>query len=305
MNTLDPMDNEAQAAELIAYVHANSTIIEREAGEARIPASNLELQLLLYLPRLVEDGRWPDAEAFAAEARRLCRLMRPLIEPYADWLEPPSDAPKSPRDAVFAGVDEAEARIVLERFHYLASFRKNSQHFGLRTPVANRQVSLITVSPFDLFNIADKVPGIRDPGTEIAVVSRFYSFDWAPRNATSYLMGRTNAWLKANRPTVKVLVTYVNPNMGFSAASFKASNWLHFGREWGTRYAYLDGRYTTDRELVHHFGVADPAVLRDRLGARFETSNMRLAPLSLYVYYLDEHLSDQQAADTDYYFQRS
>jgi hypothetical protein len=53
-------------------------------------------------------------------------------------------------------------------------------------------------------------------------------------------------------------VTYVNPNMGFTGSSYRASGWHLLGTEPGTTYRYLDERYITDRALSAAFPAGPP-----------------------------------------------
>ena len=47
-------------------------------------------------------------------------------------------------------------------------------------------------------------------------------------------------------------------------------------------YRYLDGRYTTDRQLASEFGKHDDVTYRRLLGHRFAVSVMPLAPLLVF-----------------------
>jgi hypothetical protein len=124
----------------------------------------------------------------------------------------------------------------------------------------------------------------------VLVLSRVFAFDWAPHNAITYLLRRALVVAQDEHPSVRLVVTYVNPNLGFSAASYRAGNWTLFAREHGTRYAYLDGEYVTDRRLAATFGTSDPDQMRNRLGHRFAVSRMPLAPLDLYALPRDRRL---------------
>ena len=151
-------------------------------------------------------------------------------------------------------VPSAEAAPVVEQFHYLRSARRGSAIVAARHE--GRIAALCSLSSLDLPHIAERLP-LDDPA-EAAVVSRVFAFDWAPRNVISYLLARAEAIWTADAPSLRMLVTYLNPNMGFTGASYRAANWVPLGTEAGTRYAYLDGRYITDRHVA---GLA-PAAAR-------------------------------------------
>jgi hypothetical protein len=82
------------------------------------------------------------------------------------------------------------------------------------------------------------------------------------------------------------LLTYLNPNLGFTGVSYGASNWTHFV-EVPARYAYLAGNYVTYRNLT-----SLPAARRRDLGY----SQYQLAPLKILRYQLRTKLESHRAA---------
>ena len=126
------------------------------------------------------------------------------------------------------------------------------------------------------------------------MVSRVFAFDWAPRNVISFLLARTEESEAMNR-NVKMLLTYLNPNMGFNGASYKAANWMEVGLETGTRYAYLRGDYITDRRL-------SSLPLWERHLVQF--SQMRLLPLQVLGRFLDRDLARVAAQMPKFVVQR-
>ncbi len=92
-----------------------------------------------------------------------------------------------------------------------------------------------------------------------------------------------------------MLVTYINPNLAFSGASFRAANWVPLGRETGTRYAYWDRRYITDRRV-------EMLAPRDRAAVVYST--MRLRPLVLLCRLLDKRLRREHPEGFDLLVER-
>jgi hypothetical protein len=74
-------------------------------------------------------------------------------------------------------------------------------------------------------------------------------------------------------PTPRLLLTYLDPNVGFTGGIYQADNWTLLGWERKKRYLYLDGEYITDREAIRRYGTADFAALTVRLGSRLERSH--------------------------------
>jgi len=96
-------------------------------------------------------------------------------------------------------------------------------------------------------------------------------------------MSRVRALLRRIEPHVSLLLTYLNPNVGFTGASYKADNWVLFGEENDTRYLYLDGDYKTDRFFWERFGSSNFEVLTRMLGERVTRSSYSLAPLQVFA----------------------
>ena len=147
----------------------------------------------------------------------------------------------------------------------------------------------MSLSPFDLDHLSEGLPTLFHVHNAM-VVSRVYSFNWAPKNSTSYLFGRVYDYLQSHYPNIEALFTYINPNMGFDGASFRAANWRLLGFEEGTRYTYLDGAYITERQMVQRFGTAHLQTLQPMFDHRIETTCIDLEPLWVFVYFLHKDL---------------
>jgi hypothetical protein len=251
---------------------------------------DLLLQALLHLPRIARPDGTIDIASARNEVDRLWAVRRADLAPLSSLAKPPRMPPKLGELDVRV-VDRPDAASILEEFHYLRSAREDSVVVGATHK--SRVVALCCISPLDLTPIAERLP-IADPA-EAAVVSRVFTFDWAPRNVVSYMLARAVASPAAIPRPVRMLVTYVNPNMGFSGASYKAANWLPLGIEKGTRYSYLDGRYITDRRV-------------DCLPAQeqglVEYSRMALRPLVLLCHLLDRRLRRAHPQGFGFAFER-
>lgn len=266
-------------------------IAARAAEQFGVSTHGLLVRLLLQLPRHASADAMVETRVAAEETERLAAEMSEATSAYSVWERAPRMSELTLSDLELVQVDEAIARVVLERFHYLRSFRLGSDHMGgvVRDANDERLVALLTVSALDVPTIAEHLPdGVARAQT--MVLSRVFAFDWAPRNTLSFLMARLTRALRRSPKPPRLLVTYVNPSLGFTGASYRAANWVLWAREIGTRCAYLDGRYVTDRELARSFGTSNPEALAARLGDRIAFSEMALRPLDLYAYPLDGDL---------------
>jgi hypothetical protein len=247
--------------------------VEIAARASVRPCGPLYLQALLQLPRLAgECGCVP-----VSSVQTLLAELAEELPTSTEWLVP--DVGPSPRALCFHEVDAAKARDVMERFHYLRSPRRDGRAYGLRTE-AGHLVAMCVSSPLDVLRLGDLLVAQGRPAERARSISRVFAFECAPQNSISYLLSRA---AKAERVLGATdFVTYVNPNLGFTGTSYRASGWTLLGDEPGTTYRYLDERYITDRELANQFGRHDDFTYRQLLGSRFAVSTMPLAPLLVF-----------------------
>lgn len=266
-------------------------LAEEAAVRQGVPIRELMVRLLLHLPRLADHQGMVTKAEVSAESGRLASLLADKTSAYAHLQRhpaPPVSLGSLPRG--LSAVDEELARVVLERFHYLGSYRDKSLHLGAFA--GDRLAAMFTISPLDVPTIAENLPaGVGS--TDAVVLSRVFAFDWAPRNTLSFAISALVRVLRQRDHPPRALLTYVNPNVGFTGASYRAANWSLWARETGTRYAYLDRQYVTDRELRQRFPGEDVLELAKRLGSRLQLSRMQLSPLDLYAYALDPGLRDE------------
>lgn len=288
---------------IIEYLYENHQIVTDVSNDYKINSRDLKLRLLLYMPRLFQDEFLPSVQEFTNECNRLGAYIKGLISPYIEWANPPSDIPQSPLEARFSQISENEAFIIHKHFHYLASFRKESIHLGLRTLPDDRLIALASLSQFDLSQILDNMPQGVDQ-SQVMVLSRVFAFGWAPKNTISHLLHHVYQWVAQERSEIRMLITYLNPNLGLTGASYKASNWIQFGQECCTRYVYIDGYYITDRELIQRYGTADVFSLKNRLGSSLEYTTLELTPLLLFAYMIDKQLRGRYHDDFNNIFWR-
>jgi hypothetical protein len=267
-------------ARLLSYVESAA----RAAGR---PVRPLHLQALLQLPRLADSDGWA-AGSVVEELLEEIALELPGAE---EWLV--ADAGDSPRGLNFHEMDAEAARDVMQRFHYLRSPRRDGRAYGLSTQ-DGRLAALCVSSPLDVALLGEILAASGGAPETARVISRVFVFEGAPGNSISYMLSR--AGREEKRFGVTDLLTYVNPNMGFSGSSYLASGWQKLGIEEGTKYRYLDARYITDRELAGRFGMHDDRGYERLLGGRFAVSVMALEPLKVFHRAFWRERSEQTAS---------
>lgn len=61
-------------------------------------------------------------------------------------------------------------------------------------------------------------------------LARLYLLDEVPKNAETWLIGKSVRWIKREYPDVKNLVSYADPSAGHRGTIYKAANWKEDGR---------------------------------------------------------------------------
>jgi len=164
-------------------------------------------------------------------------------------------------------------------FHYLASPRLDAIHLGLGERTA--PICLMSFSPFDLEHLTGLLPdGVR-PGS-VVVLSRLVTVGDVPRNTWTYAFGRACRWFREYRSDIRMVLTYLDPNLGFKGASYRAANWKLLGEEPKGRYVFVDGVPIANRELIRLYGTARFDYLQALLGSRVERTTAPLQPLSVF-----------------------
>ncbi len=237
--------------------------------------SDLWKQLLLHLPRL-SPGDLSDPSTIRLEAARLADKLLGRRRHYEHWATQPKLESLERFALAFRTCDPAIARDIHERYHYIGSYREGLAHLALYVD-GQREVpmALATLSAMDIHQLESMSPA-GNQRAESLVLSRLFVFDWAPKNTVSFLLARVNRWIMHNLPQVNTLLTYVNPNLGFSGASYLASNWEPFVQT-EAHYSYLKEDYITQRKLMTLPPFVKQLVTR---------SLYRLQPLKLFRYVL-------------------
>jgi hypothetical protein len=230
---------------------------------------DLTLRVLLHLPRYMY-RELEDSDLVFRETARLAAIMRDLQQEYAGWRDQQPILEFHKPSAQVTEVRQDLANVIHKRFHYLGSAR-TGRHFMLSFGTQEVPAALITLSPMDVHRLKSYISA-EQVGRSL-LLSRVFSFRWAPRNTISFLLGHIARLLK-REGQVKSLLTWVNPNLEFCASSYRASNWTLAGRE-QTFYRYTEGNYLTARENFQQ-GPRTP----DKL----ETSKLRLEPLQVWRY---------------------
>jgi hypothetical protein len=240
-----------------------------------VPGRALSVRTLLHLPRLARpDGTVARNRVIAELNRNAARLQRDQRE-IEDLI--PRDKYEL-ADLSFVRIANTDADQIFSHLHYLRSARAGSLNFALVDPVNAVPVTLCSVCPLEWIKVSRQLEAQFDvPQGATWDVSRVYSFDVAPVNAISYLLAKVRQVIRREIPTLELLTTAVDPNLGFNGSSYRAANWQQWMSVEARPYLYVDGVYSSPRQLRVRYGGANLAELRrSNPDGRFEQSRAKL-----------------------------
>ncbi len=281
--------NDLYTGELLSLLHIAEALVSRDrmAEGFNVLAIDVVRDALLNYGGLghVPSSIAVQSSSLEASYSRLLRRRAQIPYSLFAWREPIDLGA-----AQIACVEEDLALALHKGLHYLGSARPDGVHLGLFAPEARDKQSgiLLALASLHVFDLDNLVPSIIAPA-EVAgtrIVSRILALPCAPRNAMSRLLGGVFAWLRRHEPDIDTLVTYNNPNLGFSGTIYRATNWVLAGAELKRADMLLDGAYVSLRELRSRFGSFCFNDLRKLLGAKLEALPTPTQPLQIYLYRL-------------------
>jgi hypothetical protein len=234
----------------------------------------LAVRALLHLPRVASRRGWVKRWQIQHELRVSAERLRGNLRAAQCYV--PSEQ-FALRDLVFEEIELPRALPVLTLLHYLRSARPGSRYFALVDPINRLPVSLCSVSALEWKRVASQIRLHFAIQPERALdVSRVYSVDSAPPNAISTLLSKVRLYFRTTMPSVELLITAVDPNLGFTGSSYRAANWQQWMTVEARPYLYDNGRYVSPRQLREQYGSASLVQLQREYPGRFEQSRVKL-----------------------------
>jgi hypothetical protein len=250
------------------------TLVAEAASSVGVEPRALAVRVLLQLPRVASHDGWI-AEWQVQQELRTCAL-RLRSDTQAVRIHLPMETFEL-HNLVFKQIACSRAIPVLTYLHYLRSTRPDSLYFALVDPIHSLPVSLCSVSPLAWKRLANRT------SAEFAIhvgqvweVSRVYSVNGSPQNAISSLLSKVRTYLRRNVSSVDVLVTTVDPNLGFTGCSYRAANWQEWITVKARPYFYEDCQYVSPRQLRERYGTSSLIELKAQHPGRFEQSRAKL-----------------------------
>jgi hypothetical protein len=240
----------------------------------------LAVRVLLHLPRVASHNGWVTRWQAQRELRISASRLRGDTRAVSNHLPAKRF---SLRELAFEVIDPSRALPLLTSLHYLRSARQDSLFFALVDPIDRLPVSLCSVSRLEWKCVSNQLQAqfaIRATG--VWDVSRVYSVDGAPANAISLLLSKVRLYFRRNFRSADLLVTAVDPNLGFTGSSYRASNWQQWMTVKARPYLYEYDRHVTPRQLRERYDTASLIELQGRFHNRFQQSKAQLLDSMIY-----------------------
>jgi hypothetical protein len=251
----------------------NELVIET-ARRVDVEPRALVVRALLHLPRVASQNGWITRQEVERELEIIARRLRDDVR--AARANVPHEQ-FALCELAFEKIDSSRALPVLTFLHYLRSVRPGSLYFALLDPIGRLPVSLCGVSPLDWKRVANQISEQFDvPRGGAWEVSRVYSIDVAPLNAISALLSKVRTYMRRHMSAVNLLVTAVDPNLGFTGCSYRAANWQQWMTVRARPYLYENGQYVSPRQLRERHGTASLDELQAKFPGTFQRSTVRL-----------------------------
>jgi hypothetical protein len=255
-------------------------LVRETARRVGVEPRALAVRVLLHLPRVASHSGWVTTRQAQRELRINAERLRNDVRAVRIHL-PLKKFPL--RELAFEVIDQSRALPLLTSLHYLRSTRDDSLYFALVDPIDRLPVSLCSVSRLEWKCVSNQLQAQFDirPGGAWDV-SRVYSVDGAPANAISLLLSKVRVYFRRNFPSAHLLVTTVDPNLGFTGSSYRASNWQQWMTVKARPYLYEYDRHVTPRQLRERYDTASLIELEGRFPDRFQQSKVRLLDSMIY-----------------------
>lgn len=256
-------------------------VVTKVAQRRKVESRALAVRSRLHLPRVVRRDGSVGRRMALAEVSRSARHLSDDVAAVRGLV--PAGEVRDLADLRFVVYDDDRAFSVFTHLHYLRSARPGSVNFALVDRTSGSPIALCSATQLDWARLGRAIESAYGvPVDRVWDISRVYSFDVAPYNAISNLLAHVRRWIRAECPGVQLLVTTVDPNLGFTGASYRAANWQEWLRIRPRPYLYLNRQYVSPRQLRQQFGTANWQELRDDRGVRIELSKAKLLDSSIY-----------------------
>jgi hypothetical protein len=188
-----------------------------------------------------------------------------------------------------AMMDASIINPLMSEYHFLGYGRNDSHHLGMYCDDSKeRVVAAATLSRWDLDHATQILERLEIDPTEVLVLSRLLSVPGAQRLTLSQFIAQLNNWIRRNMRTIKMIVTYCNPNVGHYGTVYRGANFRPLCAEAHPFIPFLDGEYVSPRKCRELYEQHGASTCLDLLRPS------AVKPMPLLIYYYPLRLTDEQ-----------
>jgi len=229
------------------FIQRLDEIPHRERHELR----SVAVRTLLHLPRVADHGGFVTKEQIDADVDRFAEQLAADQGAVKNLIS--TREVEDLDDLEFKRLDADGPAEIFDHLHYLRRARAESDYYALVNPADGLPVSICSVSPLQWRRVGQQLTrqfGV--PMGAVREVSRLFTCDVAPKNSVSRLLKMLRKALESESDA-QLLSTVVDPNPGFTGASYRASNWQQWMTVRARPYLYYDKNYMSLREMRARF----------------------------------------------------
>jgi hypothetical protein len=150
-------------------------------------------------------------------------------------------------------------------------------------------VAAATLSRWDLDHAAHVLQAIEVDPSDVLVLSRLLSLPGTQKLTLSQFIAQLNTWIRRNMRTIKMIVTYCNPNAGHYGTVYRGANFRPLCTEEHAFIPFLGDEYVSPRKCKELFqgGSKSLRLLRPST----------VTPMPLLIYYYPLRLTNEECKD--------
>jgi hypothetical protein len=142
-------------------------------------------------------------------------------------------------------VQRADIADFVEANHYSGSINGVMSSYCFALIDNGKLIGAMIYGPLGMANAWKKYA---ENQNEVIELRRLCLVDQTPKNSESFFIGQTLRWLKRNT-SIKVVVSYADPNYGHEGTIYKATNFEHIGMTSKGKVIWWNGKKYHDKAI--------------------------------------------------------
>lgn len=147
------------------------------------------------------------------------------------------------------GVNRTYGQLIQSKLHYIKAYRSDTVYeYGLFREGEEFPFAYAAYSTPDRNYQTLGLP-VQFNNRQILYLNRVFNLNNAPQNSTSILLGHSQKIIYNLLPNLQAIITSINPNLLFTAASFRGANFYPYAK-FPFLPQYYQGRYVTRKSIL-------------------------------------------------------